>query len=65
MKITLDPNDIPQIDGFVTGTYSFASFNRIVKTMIEAQELILCPGEYVEKVVISSRGLSFLIEKES
>lgn len=63
MKIYSNPSDTPA-QGYEYGLTSFASFRRIVATMVESGELILREGEYVKSITVSSQGLSFVIEKE-
>jgi hypothetical protein len=45
------------------GLMTFASFNRIIRTMKEAGELGLRDDEYVAGIVIDNDGIAFRIEK--
>jgi len=63
MKITLSGRaNIPVEDQ--CGVISFASFNRIIRTMKEAGELLVSEDEYVAGIVIDEQGITFRIERK-
>lgn len=45
------------------GVMSFASFNRIIETMVVSKQLTLRLDEYVAGIVIDEQGIAFRIEK--
>lgn len=64
MKITNNLyNPVPSGPSF-TGESSFASWKRVISTMVRSGELYLAENEHIVAVEVSERGLTFVVEKK-
>lgn len=63
MKICKHPDTNQITTGSLCGVMSYASFNRIISTMVRAGELRIQQDEFISGVEIGANGLAFQIEK--